>query len=231
MKEQKQNINLPRHIGLIADGNRRWAKEHNLPKFEGHRRGFEAIKKIAQTVQQKGIEMFTFWCFSTENWERPADEVAYLMDLFESSLDKFGKIAEQNNARLRIIGQKWRFRPSIKKKIEDVEKKTINNSGTIFNMGLSYGGRDEIIQAIKKIIEKGLTAQSIDEKTVSENLWLPDIDMIIRTGGEQRLSGFLPWQAVYAELFFVKKYLPDFTPADFEAVLNEYASRQRRFGR
>jgi len=153
MNTQNQNINFPRHIGLIADGNRRWAKEHNLPKFEGHRRGFEAIKKIARAAQQKGIEMFTFWCFSTENWNRPAGEVAYLMDLFESSLDEFGKMAEQNKARLRIIGQKWRFRPSIQKKIEDVEKTTINNSGTILNMGLSYGGRDEIIQGIKKIIE------------------------------------------------------------------------------
>mgnify|MGYP001171549311 CR=1 FL=1 len=231
MSAQNQNINFPRHIGLIADGNRRWAKEHNLPKFEGHRRGFEAIKKIARAAQQKGIEMFTFWCFSTENWNRPAGEVAYLMDLFESSLDEFGKMAEQNKARLRIIGQKWRFRPSIQKKIEDVEKTTINNSGTILNMGLSYGGRDEIIQGIKKIIEKGLSAPDINEKIISENLWLPDIDLIIRTGGEQRLSGFLPWQAVYAELFFVKKYLPDFTPADFEEVLNEYAGRQRRFGR
>ena len=230
MNQLVRNENTPRHVGLITDGNRRWARENGLPKFEGHRRGFDAVKKIAQAAQKKGIEIFTFWCFSTENWSRSADEVAYLMDLFEEALGEFEKIAE-NNAKVRVVGQKWRFRPSIQKKIEEVEKATAANKGMTINMGMSYGGRDEIIEGIKKIVEKGIKPADITEKTVSENLWLPDIDLIIRTGGEQRLSGFLTWQSVYAELFFVKKYLPDFTPEDFEGILKEYSMRQRRFGK
>ncbi len=230
MSTQNQTANPPRHVGLISDGNRRWAKEHNLPKFVGHRKGFEAVKKIADAAQRKGIEIFTFWCFSTENWGRPADEIAYLMDLFEESLGEFGKMTE-NNARIRIVGQRWRFRPSIQKKMEDVEKITAANTGMIINMAMSYGGRDEITQGIKKIIEKGIKPENITEKVISESLCLPDIDLIIRTGGEQRLSGFLTWQSVYAELFFVKKYLPDFTPEDFEEILEEYSLRQRRFGK
>ena len=230
MNTQAQAANLPCHVGLITDGNRRWAKEHNLPKFEGHRRGFEAVKKIAEAAREKGIKIFTFWCFSTENWDRPEDEVAYLMDLFEESLGEFGKMAK-DNVRLRVVGQKWRFRPSIQNKMGEIERATAANTGMTINMGMSYGGRDEITQGIKRIIEKHVKPEDVTEKLVSENLWLPDIDVIIRTGGDQRLSGFLPWQSTYAELFFVKKYLPDFTPADFEAILAEYGLRQRRFGK
>lgn len=230
MNNLKSDIILPRHVGLITDGNRRWAKEHGLPKFEGHRQGFEAIKRIAQAAQESGVRMFTFWCFSTENWGRGADEIAYLMDLFEKALGDFKNIA-QNETRIRIIGQKWRFRPSIQRKMEEVEAATANNPGMVINMGMSYGGRDEIAQGIKKIIEKGIKPEEITEKIISENLWLPDADLIIRTGGERRLSGFLTWQSVYAELFFVKKYLPDFTVEDFNEVLEEFASRQRRFGK
>jgi undecaprenyl diphosphate synthase len=221
---------LPRHAGLITDGNRRWAKEHGLPSLEGHNRGFDAIKKIIEAANEKNIEMFTFWAFSTENWGRSKEEVAYLIDLFEKSLNDFEKIAGKN-MRIRIVGQKHRFKPAIQRKIEKVEKATADNKGMIVNMGMSYGGRDEIVQGIKSIIKKGIRPEEIAEKTVSDNLWLPDADLIIRTGGEQRLSGFLAWQSTYAELFFVKKYLPDFTPADFNAVLAEYSQRQRRLGK
>jgi len=221
---------LPRHVGLITDGNRRWAKEHGLPSFEGHNKGFDAIKKIIETAGEKGIEMFTFWAFSTENWDRSKEELAYLMDLFEKSLNDFERISGKN-IRFRIVGQKYRFRQSIQRKIEEVERSTADNKGMIVNMGMSYGGRDEIVQGIKSIIEKGIKPEEITEKTISDNLWLPDIDLIIRTGGEQRLSGFLPWQSTYAELFFVKKYLPDFAPTDFNTILAEYSRRQRRFGK
>ncbi len=222
--------NLPRHVGLITDGNRRWARERGLPLFEGHRQGFEAIKKIVKTADAAGIKIFTFWCFSTENWDRPEDEIAYLMDLFEKSLEDFKNIAG-DNMRFRVVGQKWRFRESIRKRIEKIENATKNNQGMNVNAGMSYGGRDEIVQGIKKIIEKNIKPRDITEQTVSENLWLPDIDLIIRTGGEQRLSGFLAWQATYAELFFVKKYLPDFTPEDFNQILIKYDRRERRFGK
>lgn len=222
--------NLPRHVGLITDGNRRWAKENNLPSFEGHRQGFESVKNIVKTAEKIGIEIFTFWCFSTENWDRPADEVAYLMNLFERSLEDFKNIAGQN-MRFRVVGQKWRFRQSIQKKITEIENATANNKGMAVNVAMSYGGRDEITQAVKNIVKKGISPENINEKIISENLWLPDIDLIIRTGGEQRLSGFLPWQSVYAEFFFVKKYLPVFTPDDFSQIIAEYGQRQRRFGK
>ncbi|MFZ3073667.1 MAG: polyprenyl diphosphate synthase [Minisyncoccales bacterium] len=221
---------LPRHVGLITDGNRRWAKERGLPSLEGHNKGFDAIKKIIEEASKKGIKIFTFWAFSTENWDRSKEEVAYLMDLFEKSLNDFEKISRKN-LRFRIVGQKHRFKQSIQRKIEEVEKATADNKGMIVNMGMSYGGRDEIVQGFKKIIEQGINSEKITEETISDNLWMPDVDLIIRTGGEQRMSGFLAWQSTYAELFFVKKYLPDFTPADFDAVLAEYGQRQRRFGK
>ena len=221
---------LPRHIGMITDGNRRWAKNRGLPSLEGHNKGYEAIKKIVKAAAEKGIEMFTFWAFSTENWNRTEEEIQYLMDLFEKSLDDFEKISGKD-MRFRVIGQKARFRQSIQEKIKIVENATSSNKGMIVNMGMSYGGRDEIVEAAKSIARKSVNPDEITEKTISDNLWLPDADMIIRTGGEQRLSGFLAWQATYAELFFIKKYLPDFTSADFDEVLAEYARRQRRFGK
>jgi undecaprenyl diphosphate synthase len=222
---------LPRHVGLITDGNRRWAKEHGLSSLEGHRKGFEAGQKIIELANATGIKEFTAWAFSTENWDRSKEEIDYLMNLFEFWLKDFSRKNQDRNVKIRIVGQKWRVPGSFQKVINKVEEQTATNTGMIFNLALSYGGRDEIVEGIKKIVENGAKPKDITEKTVSENLWLPDIDLIIRTGGEQRLSGFLAWQSAYAELFFIKKYLPDFTPADFDAVLAEYAQRQRRFGK
>ncbi len=222
---------LPRHVGLITDGNRRWAKDHGLPSLEGHRKGFEAGKKIIETAHERGIKEFTAWAFSTENWDRSKEEIDYLMDLFEQWLDDFLKMFKDKNVRIRVVGQKWKVPVSLQKKAEKAEKETENNNGMIFNLALSYGGHDEIVQGIKTIIKKGIKCEDITEETITDNIWLPNADVIIRTGGEQRLSGFLMWQSTYAELFFVKKYLPDFTPADFDAILAEYSQRQRRFGK
>lgn len=222
---------LPRHAGLITDGNRRWAKEHNLPSFEGHRRGLEAAKGVIRRAFDLGIEEFTAWAFSTENWNRSREEIDYLMDLFEKWLLEFSDQCADKNIKIRTVGQKWRVPASLQQAIERAEKQTQNHTGQIFNLALSYGGRDEIVQGIKKIMRSGVDAEEISEKTISDNLWLPDADMIIRTGGELRLSGFLTWESVYAELFFVKKYLPDFTPEDFEEILADYSKRKRRFGK
>jgi len=231
MNPQEQPIILPRHIGLITDGNRRWAKAHGLPSLEGHRRGCEAAKLIAQAAFDHGIKEFTAWAFSTENWNRSKEEIDYLMKLFKNWLEEFSVQFKNKNVKIRVVGQKWKVPHSFQKVIERVEEETNDCTGMTFNMALSYGGRDEIVQGIKKMLENGTKPVNITEKTVSENLWLPDIDLIIRTGGEQRLSGFLTWQSVYAELFFVKKYLPDFTPDDFKEILDEFARRQRRFGK
>jgi undecaprenyl diphosphate synthase len=218
-------------VGLITDGNRRWAKEHGLTSLAGHQKGFEAGKKIVEAAHERGIKEFTAWAFSTENWDRSEEEIDYLMTLYDTWLNDFLRRFKGKDVRIRVVGQKWRVPKSLQNTIERVEKETAANSGMIFNMALSYGGRDEIVQGIKKIVEKGTKPENITQELVSENLWLPDADLIIRTGGEQRLSGFLAWQSVYAELFFVKKYLPDFTPDDFDTILTEFSQRQRRFGK
>lgn len=228
MENQK---NPPRHLGIILDGNRRWAKERGLPTLEGHRKGFENVKLIIQAAQDRGIETLTLFCFSTENWHRSKEEVDYLMDIFRKSLsDYFGKFNEKN-VKINILGQKEKFAGDIKEQIKKIESETKNNTGMTLNLALSYGGRAELVDAIKKIVKKGIDPDKITEDTVKDNLWTSDADLIIRTGGEQRLSGFLLWQAAYSEFLFVKKYWPDFGENDLDAALAEYASRQRRFGK
>ncbi len=228
MEKQK---NLPRHLGIILDGNRRWAKEHGLPTFEGHRKGFENVKLIIQAAQDRGIKTLTLFCFSTENWHRSKKEVDYLMDIFRKSLSDYSEKFNKKNVKVSILGQKEKFARDIKERIEKIESETKNNTGMTLNLALSYGGRAELVDAIKKIVKKGIDPDKITEDTVKDNLWTSDVDLIIRTGGEQRLSGFLLWQAAYSEFLFVKKYWPDFDENDLDAALAEYASRQRRFGK
>ncbi|MCU0653413.1 MAG: polyprenyl diphosphate synthase [Candidatus Pacebacteria bacterium] len=222
---------LPRHIGLITDGNRRWAKNHGLPSLEGHRQGFEAAKKVFRTAYERGIKEFTAWAFSTENWNRSAEEIDYLMKLFETWLKHLSDDYAKKGVRIRVFGQIERVPDSLQRAAAAAVEKTAQNSAATFNLALSYGGRDEIVQGIKKIAAAGIKPEDITEQTVSKNLWLPDADLIIRTGGEKRLSGFMAWQSVYAELFFIDKYLPDFMPQDLDKILAEYAQRNRRFGK
>ncbi len=227
----ENQFSLPRHLGIILDGNRRWAKEHGLPTPEGHRKGFENVKLIIQAAQDREIKTLTLFCFSTENWNRPKEEIDYLMDIFRKSLsDYFGKF-NGKNVKINVLGQKEKFARDIKEQMEKIESETKNNTGMILNLALSYGGRAELVDAIKKIVKKGIDPDKITEDTVKENLWTSDVDLIIRTGGEQRLSGFLLWQAAYSEFLFVKKYWPDFDENDLDAALADYASRQRRFGK
>jgi undecaprenyl diphosphate synthase len=227
----ENQFSLPRHLGIILDGNRRWAKANNLPALEGHKKGFEAVKSIVQAVKEKGIKTLTLFCFSTENWSRPKEEVNYLMDIFKKSLSDYFLEFGKENVRIKIIGQKNRFSKDIKSRMEEVERQTQDNNRMTLNLALSYGGRAEIVDAIKKIVKSGIDPDKITEATVKENLWTSDVDLIIRTGGEQRLSGFLLWQAAYSEFLFVKKYWPEFSQSDLDAALDDYASRQRRFGK
>ncbi len=223
--------NLPRHLGIIMDGNRRWAKAKNLPVFEGHRQGGEVLKKITIAAQKKGIKTITFFCFSTENWQRPQEEVDYLMKLtHEAFISRLGEL-QKEKIKIKIIGQKDTLPEKVAKESAIVEEETKNNTGMTLNLAMSYGGRAELVDAIKNIVKKGIDLDKITEDTVKENLWTSDVDLIIRTGGEQRLSGFLLWQAAYSEFLFVKKYWPDFSEADLDAALAEYANRQRRFGK
>jgi undecaprenyl diphosphate synthase len=222
---------LPYHLAIILDGNRRWAKEKGLPVFEGHRKGLETVKRIINYCKKKGIKILTLFVFSTENWERGRKEVSYLMRLAKKAIGNHFKHLHKDKIRVRVIGQKETLPKSLQKEIVEIEKLTEENKGMTVNFALSYGGRAEIIEAIKKIIEKKIPSKKITENTVKENLWTSDVDLIIRTGREQRISNFLIWQAAYSELYFYPKYWPDFAEKDLDEALSDYARRQRRFGR
>jgi len=230
-----QNKKIPYHLGIIIDGNRRWSKERGLPTLEGHRSGYEKLKKVGEWCKNKGVKILTIFVFSTENWNRSKEEVSYLMKLLARAFDK-SEIANLNKKgiRLRVIGQKERLNKNLQKLIQQAEEQTKNNKEGILNLAISYGGRPEIIEAVKKIIKKNIPPEKITENIISQNLWtegLPDPDLIIRTSGELRISGFLIWQAAYSELYFCPKYWPDFSEEDLDEALSEYSRRQRRFGK
>jgi len=228
---QKHNL---KHIGIIMDGNRRWAKNHGLPAMEGHRRGYGKMKKVVQWCVDRNIGILTVYAFSSENWNRSKKEVGYLMDLFRQVLSRDISEISKQGVRIRIIGQKEKLAPDIQKMIEEAENKTRKNKKLLFNIAISYGGRPDILQAVKKIIKHGIPSDKITEKLISENLWtrgIADPDLIIRTSGEYRLSNFLTWQSAYSELIFVKKHWPAFSESDFDRVIEEYNKRQRRFGK
>jgi undecaprenyl diphosphate synthase len=220
---------IPRHLAIIIDGNRRWAKKRRLPGFEGHKKGFDKVSEIGDYCLEKGVKILTLYCFSTENWKRSKAEVGYLMRLLAKAFSREQvKKLNDGGVKMQALGQKERLPKFLQKKIERAEELTKNNKKGILNLAISYGGRAEIIQAVRKI--RG----EITEKKLNDNLWtkgLPDPDLIIRTGGEQRLSNFLTWQSAYAELYFTDKYWPEFTKKDLDEAFEEYSKRSRRFGK
>ncbi len=226
----------PIHIGIIIDGNRRWAKENNLPVLEGHRRGLSLVKETANWCFGKGVKFVTFYAFSNENWKRSEEEIDYLMnkvfkeDLFEKDLKYFHK----HNIKIVISGKQERLPELLKTAIKKAVELTKENRGGMVNFCLNYGGRSEIVDAVKKIMQKKIPARKVNERLIRKNLYLSNLpypDLIIRTGGEKRLSNFLLWQSAYSELCFVKKHWPDFTEKDLEEALKDYSKRQRRFGK
>lgn len=228
-----EKIIVPKHIGIIIDGNRRWAKAHNLPTLEGHRVGSDKVKEIAEYAIAKGVKILTIFAFSTENWKRSEEEINYLFKLFSIFLDKETDRLAKKGIKLQILGDRSRFNVDLQRAIVRSEEKATEAKNGILNLCVNYGGRDEIINAIKNIVKNKIPAPEITEELVSKNLYtanLPDPDFIIRTSGEQRLSGFLTWQSVYSELYFVKKMWPEFTKDDFDEALLEFSKRQRRFG-
>ena len=229
--------NIPKHIGIIMDGNRRWAKSKMLPVKLGHKQGAETLKKLTRYANKIGIDIITVFAFSTENWKRSEDEVNALMSLLETYLDDFAKEADTENIVIRVLGNVSAFSKSLQESIERTVKRTENNTVTILNICLNYGGRDEIVCAVKNIaneVKKGkLELDDIDEEIVSNHMYtknIPDPDLIIRTSGEMRLSGFLIWQSVYSEILFVEKLWPDFLPEDLDAAIEEYKKRNKRYG-
>lgn len=222
---------IPQHIAIIMDGNRRWAREHKLPILEGHRRVANVVlEKLVSHAAQRGIQYMTFWAFSTENWNRAADEVKGVMLILKQSLGIFGKRMMEKGVQLRVIGDLSRIDPSLQKGIRDVVAKTKKNTRIMVTIALNYGGRDELIRAMHKISDpKNITEEKFSQ--LLDTAETPDPDFIIRTGGEQRLSGFLPWQGTYSELYFPTWYMPDFTPEHLDEAIAEYEGRRRRFGK
>lgn len=224
---------IPQHVAIIMDGNRRWAKAQGLPTLEGHRRGYENVKQVADWCIQRGVKVMTIFAFSTENWKRTEEEVGYLMNLVETMFRSDVKTLHERGIRLRVLGQRDRLRPSILEALDEAQRMTEQNTKLTLAVCFNYGGRQEIVDACKKIVQAGIPAEQIDEKTIASHLYWPDIpepDLIIRTSGEERISGFLLWECAYSEFYWTQTHWPAFSEGDFEKALEEYAARQRRYG-
>ena len=222
---------IPNHLGIILDGNRRWAKAKKLPISVGHKKGAEVAKNVIRWAKNKGVKNLTLFAFSTENWRRPKREVGFLLNLGKKEIDQDFKKLNQEGVKLRIIGDRKKLPKDVQKSIKELEGLTKNNKKMTVNLALSYGGRAEIIETIKNIVKKKIIPDKITEDTISQNLWTSDLDLLVRTGKEQRISNFLIWQAAYSELYFCNKYWPDFNEKDLNEALQEYVQRKRRFGK
>lgn len=228
-----QKRTIPRHIGIIMDGNGRWAELRGLPRLEGHKRGVVRVREIIETVYKMGLEVLTLYAFSLENWMRPKDEVAVIMNLLEDTLQQELASFAEREIRFRVIGNRDKLTEGLRNAIELVETMTMNNERLTIQCALSYGGRDELIRAIKKALFLNLSMDEITEDRISNLLdteGVPDPDLIIRTSGEQRLSNFLLWQSAYSELYFTPTLWPDFTKEELLESIYEYQMRDRRFG-
>ncbi len=229
--------NLPKHIAIIMDGNRRWARNKGLPVSFGHKEGAKTLEKIVRYANKIGIKYITVYAFSTENWKRSEEEVSTLMSLMLNYLESYSKRADSENIKVNIIGSKEGLSDKMIKLTEKCMERTKNNTGITFNIALNYGGRDEIVKAVKniakKVKENEIDIDEITEQTISDNLYTKgqlDPDLLIRTSGEIRLSNFLPWQLVYSEFVFVEKNWPDFNEKDLDEAIEIYQKRNRKFG-
>jgi undecaprenyl diphosphate synthase len=231
----KEKKTVPDHLAVILDGNGRWAKAKGLPRNAGHVKGATVVEDMCEIVFNHGISYFTVYAFSTENWSRPDDEVAALMDLLRKYMQNSIKRAMKNNMCVRVIGDKSALAPDLQESIAKLEQETAGNTGLHFQIAINYGGRDEISRAVKRILEENpnakpedITAEAIDAHL--DTAGLPDPDLLIRTCGEQRISNFLLWQLAYTEFYFTPVPWPDFTEEELEKALDAYAGRERRYG-
>ena len=233
----EQEMNIPQHIAIIMDGNRRWAKQKNIDIKLGHKKGAENLENIAKYCNKIGVKYLTVYAFSTENWKRTKEEVGALMLLLQSYLDLFAKTADSENIRIKMIGDRDALSEGLLKKIDNTVEGTKNNTGLTLNVAFNYGGRNEIVKAVKKIASEvkrdNINIDDINERLISDNLYtkdIPDPDLMIRTSGEIRTSNFLPWQLVYSEFYFTEKLWPDFNEEDLDNAILEYNKRNRKFG-
>ena len=235
--ENLKEVTDIKHIAIIMDGNRRWASEKKIDKKLGHKEGAKTLEKIVRYANKIGLEYITVYAFSTENWKRSEDEVRARMLLLQNYLDDYSKRADTENIRIKVLGDLTRLNNGLQKSINNAVERTKSNTGTTFCIALNYGGRDEIVNAVKKIAENikknNINIEDINEQLISDNLYtkgIPEPDLLIRTSGEMRLSNFLPWQLVYTEFLFIKKHWPDFNENDLDEAILEYNRRTRKFG-
>ena len=228
---------MPRHIAIIMDGNRRWAKTKGKPVSYGHKEGAKTLEKIVRYANKIGLEYITVYAFSTENWKRTEDEVKALMMLLQNYLDDYSKRADTENIKVKILGDISALSMGMQKSIQKCMERTKDNTGVTFNIAINYGGRDELVKAIKEIADevqkKEIQVSDITEKMIASHLYTkgePEPDLLIRTSGELRLSNFLTWQLVYSEFLFIDKNWPDFTEEDLNYAIVEYQKRTRKFG-
>jgi len=225
---------VPRHIAIIMDGNGRWAKRRLMPRVAGHRKGVEALRGVIRACAERDVSHLTVFAFSSENWRRPKEEVTLLMELFMRALENEVARLHENGIRFRVIGDLSGFSERIQALIRDAEALTSNNTRLTFTVAANYGGRWDIVQAVKKLMLSGVSAGAINETTLAEQLSMagePEPDLFIRTGGEQRISNFLMWQLAYTELYFTEALWPDFDAAALDEAIASYRARERRFGR
>ncbi len=233
-----QKHKLPRHVAIIMDGNGRWAKNQGKPRVFGHRNGVNSVQLIVEAAAEIGIEVLTLYTFSTENWNRPKSEIDILMSILVSSLRKELKTLTKNNIKLQTIGKIDMLPQKVVKELNEVIERTKNNTRLTLNLALNYGAREEIVNAIKiiskKVVNKAFSVEEINENIINNHLYtvtLPDVDFLIRTSGEKRISNFLLWQIAYAELYFTDVLWPDFKKEHFFQAIKEYQKRERRFGK
>lgn len=228
-------VKVPNHIGIIPDGNRRWARARGLPTFEGHKKGFDAAVEVTRACWQLGVHTVSLWLFSTENWDRSEEEIAYLMKIYDGLIKDLLKDARKYGARIVHCGRKEKIPQWLAKTVQDAEVKTKRKRKHILNLGLDYGGHDEILRAARKLLKervdpKKLTKEVFESYLDTKNQPYPYPDLIIRTSGEQRLSGFMSWQNAYSEFYFEVDHFPDFNPAKLKDAILDYSRRKRRFG-
>ena len=225
---------VPRHVAIIMDGNRRWARDRGLPDAQGHAAGVEAIRPIVEHAQERGVQVLSIFAFSRENWARARGEVETLFALLESAIRDYTPDLVRQGVRVRLLGRIDELSSGTQASIEDALSATVQGTRMTLNVAFNYSGRSEIVDAVRRCIAEGVGADELDEPHIAARLYtadLPEPDLLIRTGGEQRVSNFLLWQSAYAELYFCETYWPDFDPGAFDAALAEYARRSRRFGR
>ncbi|MDQ2682296.1 MAG: polyprenyl diphosphate synthase [Chloroflexota bacterium] len=226
-------IRIPKHVAIIMDGNGRWAAQRGLPRLAGHDAGTENIRRITFKAGELGITHLTLWAFSTENWKRPTEEVQGIMQILASAIESETEELHRQGAQLRHIGELGALEPTLQQAVRDAIALTANNTNLVLTLAFNYGGRQEMLHAIRRMIADGLDPDDVDEATVDRYLYtagLPDPDLIIRTSGECRMSNFLIWQAAFAELYFSPVFWPDFGPDELAEAVADYGRRERRFG-